>query len=162
MAGELTIVLNKEEAAAVEKWLSEMGEVDKDAAISNALKSGAKEIEREGKLNLARRNKVKTGNLRRSFTIKAPKRKGYALAGFRRSAPRKGIVGGNHAHLVDSGTRERWTKKGRYTGSVSKGRPLEGSRFWRDAVETQGPNAIRKLIDTVYETLQSITQKNSK
>lgn len=151
----MTIVLNKEEAAAVEKWLSEMSEVDRAEATASALKAGMQTIQQEGKSNLAQRNKVRKGNLKKSFSIRVYKKKGYSLGGFRRPA-------GAAAHLVDRGTVERWTKKGRYTGSVSKGRPKTGSRFYTDAVESQGPNAVRRLIDAVFNELERITQRNKK
>lgn len=104
-----------------------------------------------------------TGNLKRSFAIKIVKKKGYGLSGFRRSAPKKGIKGGNHAHLVDRGTAERYTiKTHSYRGSVSRGRPYTGSLFWTDAVESQGPQAVNRLVEAVYKSLQEITERNSK
>lgn len=160
--GDLTITLNKGELAAVNIWLSEMSKVEASSTTSKALREGVRVIQAAGKTNLSMRNGVKTGNLKKSFSIKVVRRKGYGLAGFKRSAPKKGIKGGNHAHLVDRGTDERWTRKGAYRGSVSKGHPNTGSMFWTDAVESQGPRATEKLIEAVYKSLQEITQRNSK
>ena len=158
--GDLTITLNKAELAAVNKWLSEMDKVDQTSTVSDALKQGIKIIQQQGKLNLASRNNVVTGNLKRSFALKVNKKKVYALSGFRRSQPKKGVKGGNHAHLIDLGTNKRWTKAGAYRGSISRGNPNHGSGFWSDAVASQGPQAIDRLMNAVYKSLEEITRRN--
>ena len=120
-----------------------MSEVDQAAAIQYALKQGMQVIVNAGKSNLSSRNNVVSGNLKRSFSIKANKKKAYSLGGFRRSSRKEDISGGNHAHLVDRGTAKRWRiKDGKYTGSVSRGNPYHGTLFWTDAVESQGPAAL--------------------
>lgn len=104
-----------------------------------------------GQANLAARNKVQTGDLRKSFTIKVTRRKkigrNYALTGFKRPK-------GAHAHLIDRGTKKRWTSKGYYRGSVSRGRPQTGSLFFTDAVQTEGPRALNNLVSVIQSELK--------
>ena len=137
-----------------------MSKVDQSKAIQYALNQGMRVIVNAGKMNLSSRNNVVSGNLKKSFSLRVNKKKSYALGGFRRSAPRKGIEGGNHAHLVDRGTVKRYTKKGYYRGSVSRGRPQTGTMFWTDAVNSQGPAALNKLMDAVYDALYEIMRRN--
>lgn len=123
-----------------------MSEVDQSATIQTALKSGAKIIESAGRTNLAARNKSKTGNLKKSFSVKVNKKKAYALSGFRRPQ-------GAHAHLVDRGTTKRYTKKGYYRGAV------KGSMFWTSAVESAGPRALNAVMDAIYDALNNLSRK---
>jgi len=158
---DLTITLDEKDYQKLTSLLNGMSKIDQDKAIQYALNQGMQVIVAAGKTNLSTRNKVVTGNLKRSFALRVNKKKAYALGGFKRSAPKKGIEGGNHAHLVDRGTNKRWTKTGAYRGSVSKGNPNTGSGFWTDAVNSQGPAALNKLMDAVYDALEEIIKRNS-
>ena len=154
--GNLTIFLDKAELQKVEAWLSKMSEVDRDNAVQNALRQGMRVIQQEGKSNLRQRNHVVTGNLRRSFALKVNKKRAYVLSGFKRSKN-----GGNHAHLIDRGTKARYTRKGAYRGSISKDSPNTGSRFWTEAVESKGASAVNNVINAVYNYLSKITQRSN-
>lgn len=150
--GDLTIDLDK---ASYQKFMNIVGQLeraDQGRAISNALRQGIQVIISTGKANLAQRNKVKTGNLKKSFTRKVSSKKQAAYGGFRRSSPGKRIQGANHSYLVDRGTSARWTKKGYYRGRAT------GTRFWTDAVQSQGPAAMNKLMTAIYNTLDRITR----
>ena len=127
-----------------------MAEVEKRPAIKSALTAGIKVIMDTGKTNLKNRNGVKTGNLKKSFTRKVAAKKLAAYAGFKRSAPGKRVQGANHSYLVDRGTSKRWTKRGYYRGSA------KGTKFWTDAVQSQGHVAMNKLMDAIYNTLDNI------
>ena len=157
-----TIELDPKEKAVIDKWLSEMGDVDQEAVIQNALKRGMETIISQGKVNLDARNQVRTGGLKRSFTQKVNKKKAYVLGGFKRAGKltAKRSIGGNAAHLVDRGTAKRWTLSGAYRGSVSKGAPNKGSYFWTDAIEAKGPAAVDNLMDAIYQALNDITNRN--
>lgn len=155
MQGDLTFEINKADYDRMQRWLSQLSEADQKSVIQNALRTGAKALQAAGKLNFARRNKSVTGNLKKSFGLKVVKKKAYALAGFRRPA-------GAHSHLIDRGTSKRWTAKGYYRGSVSRGTPNKGSMFWTDAVNTQGPAALNKIMDAIYKSLEEITSRNQK
>lgn len=156
---DMTIELDEKDYQKMLSILRGMSEVDQAAAIQYALKQGMQVIVNAGKSNLSSRNNVVSGNLKRSFSIKANKKKGFALGGFKRSTKYNKIGGGNHSYLVSDGTAERYTRKGYYRGSVSKGNPNHGSRFWRDAVESQGPAALSKLMDAVYQAVDDIMRK---
>lgn len=156
----MTLTLNKEEYERLIKTLDEAGDLDTSPAVQKGLREGANAIKNAGKANLASRNKVKTGNLKRSMTIKVTRRKkvgsNYALSGFKRSSGKNAVHGGNHAYLVDRGTVERYTKKGYYRGSVSKGRPKTGSMFFTDAVDREGPRALDRLTTIIEGELKKL------
>lgn len=153
--GDLTFELNKADYERIQKWLSQLSEADQKSTIQNALRSGAKLLTTAGKANLQARNKTKTGNLKKSFGLKVVKKRAYALAGFKRPA-------GAHSHLIDRGTDKRYTKNGYYRGSVSRGNPNKGTMFWTDAVETEGPSALNRIMDAIYKSLDEITRRNQK
>lgn len=155
-SGELTIVLDKADYDRVQKWLSEFSTADQKSIVQNALRTGAKSLQAAGKSNLAQRNKVHTGHLKKSFGMRVVKRRSYALVGFKRPG------GGEHAHLIDRGTAKRWTQRGAYRGSISKGSPKTGTKFWTDAVQTEGPAALNRIMDAIAKTLEDITNRNQK
>lgn len=153
---ELTITLDEKDYQRMQNILSGLDEVDQAKAIQSSLKEGMKILIAQGKTNLASRNKVVSGNLKKSFSISVNRKKAFSLGGFKRSSGKKEIGGGNHSYLVDKGTKNRYTKKGYYRGSVSKGRPNTGSEFWTDAVQTQGDAALNRLMDAIYESVDKI------
>lgn len=151
----MSFTFSEREFAELQRILGDISEVDKRQAIIGTLRKATKNIVAGGKKNLASRNKKKTGNLSKSFKTSSSKKKVVAYAGFSRSGANKG----NHAHLVDRGTVKRWTKKGRYTGSVSKNQPRKGTNFWTDSVMAQGPKAMENLKNTIYNELAKITSR---
>lgn len=155
--GELTIVLDEKDLQKMNAVLDGYSKVDQNTIIQNALRQGMQVIVTEGQANLATRNKRKTGNLARSFKMTTNKKKAYSLGGFKR-----GKDGGAHAHLIDRGTDKRFTRKGAYRGSISKGNPNHGSGFWTDAVETKGQEGLNTLMDAIYDAINTINQRNSK
>ena len=153
--GNMSFTFSEREYAMLQQILGNISDVDKRMAITNTLKRATRNIVLGGKKNLASRNKVKSGNLSKSFKTTSSRKKVVAYAGFSRSGANKG----NHAHLVDRGTTKRWTKKGRYTGSVSKGQPNKGTNFWTDSVMAQGPKAMENLKETIFKELAKITSR---
>lgn len=153
--GNMSFTFSERELQRLYEILNDISVVDRRQVIINALKEGTRRIIAGGKSNLASRNKKKTGNLAGSFKAKSSKKKVVAYAGFSRTGKRKG----NHAHLVDRGTVKRWTKKGYYRGSVSKGKPQQGSMFWTDSVMSQGPKTMDNLQSTIYRELLKITSR---
>lgn len=154
--GGMTLVLDKATYQEMQRKLKMLEEVDKTAAVSKGLQEGAKPIVAEGKVNLASRNKrgtkAKSAHLANSFATSLKKKDSSIRIGFRRP-------GGAAAHLVDKGTAERYTKKGYYRGSVSKGNPKHGSRFWTDAVLSKGQEALEILADAINQEIIKITNK---
>lgn len=157
--GNLTIQLDKVSYQKFLNIMNSMEKVDQGPAVRGALNQAVKVIMEAGKSNLNARNKSKTGNLKKSFTKSVRAKKGVAYAGFKRSMPGKRVHGANHSYLVDRGTQKRWTAKGYYRGSVSKTAPNTGTRFWTDAVESQGPVAMNKLMDAIYSTLDKMSKQ---
>lgn len=148
--GDFTLVLDETDYTALVSKLEKLEAIDRTAAVRKGLTSGMKPIVAEGKSNLAARNNKKTGKLAGSFGTQLRAAKGaYIKAGFKRPA-------GAVSHLVDRGTVERWTKKGAYRGSVSKGNPNHGSMFWTDAVESNGKEALEILLDEVNKEIERI------
>ena len=156
--GDLTLELDKVSYQKFMNLISSMEKVDQTNAVRTALQSAIQTIINAGKQNLQARNGVKTGTLKKSFTRKVVAKKAVAYGGFRRSAPGKRVKGANHSYLIDRGTANRWTGRGAYRGSVSKGNPNNGSMFWTDAVQSQGPAAMQKLMDAIYRTLDNMTK----
>lgn len=149
---------DEEDIKYLQGVISAFGEIDGSAAIMKSLSLGIAKIIRKGKSNLAASNGVKTGNLKSSFRKKQVKKWVSAYGGFRR-----GKGGGNHAHLIDRGTDERWQKKtGRYTGSISRKNPNHGTKFWTRAVESTGPGAMTHTMDIIYRELEKIINKKNK
>ena len=156
--GEFTMTLDEADYRHVQEQLSKMSELEKMAAVQKALQEGVSVIVKEGKKNLrARLSKDpvnmsrRTGRLECSMGYRTNKRKMKAYGGFKRP-------GGAAAHLVDRGTEKRWTKKGAYRGSVSKGSPNTGNRFWTDAFDAKKNEAMRELMDSIRATLQKLNR----
>lgn len=151
--GDLTITLDKAQADKLQQILTDLSEVDKSTVVANALEKGMKVITDAGRRNLQQRNKQKTGNLIGSIGIVVLKKSQRSYGGFRRPK-------GAHAHLVDRGTAKRYTKKGYYRGSVSKGQPNKGSLFFTDAVQQNGEAAINKLMDAIASEMNKVASRS--
>lgn len=159
MKNDFTFTLDRRDYITFQSMMKKMDKIEANRYVKSGLKSGIELILQQGRSNLAQRNNVKTGNLKKSLSRTV--RKTAAIAGFKRthtSAQGSKISGGNHAHLIDRGTQKRWTKARHYTGSISKSRPNQGSLFWTDAVEGQGPKALRQLTEAVYDAMNNITK----
>lgn len=152
--GNMSFTFSEREYAQLQNIMTDISNVEQRRIIINSLKKSTRNIVAGGKRNLASRNKRKSGNLSNAFKTSSSKKKVVAYAGFKR-----GKKGGNHAHLIDRGTVKRWTKKGKYTGSVSKNQPKKGTMFWTDSVMSQGPKAMENLKNTIYNELAKITSR---
>lgn len=156
--GDLTIVLDERDYRTLMNRVRGLSDVDKSAAIGRALQTGMRVILNRGKQNFASTD-LHTGtgkNLKKSFAIKLDRKKSVSYAGFKRP---KGAA----AHLVDRGTAKRYayTKNNAYRGTVQKGGPYTGSRFWTSAVETEGMKAVETLLDAIYDEVSKIMSRNS-
>lgn len=152
--GDLTIELNERDYREVRRRLMVLDDIEKREAISKALRAGMGVIVSQGKANWAMTDlhTDRKDYLKKSFSTKLTTRKKVgkaAYGGFKRP---KGAA----AHLVDRGTKKRYTKEGAYRGSVQKRGEYTGSRFWTKAVETKGPEAVSKLMETVKNEISRI------
>ena len=128
----------------VDKLIAGLKDVEKDKVIKEGLRNAMALFLRAGRKNLQARMKDKnhTGNLMKSFRFKLKRMKLGSLAGFDGFGP--------HAHLVDLGTDERFTKnrargkrKSHYTGSA------KGNNFWTDAIETNENRAMEIVMQGI-------------
>ena len=156
--GELTITLDEALYADLQKKLSKLTVLEQQATVQTALREGLRVINVEGKRNLIATMSSKADRIS-SRQHMAAKRGGSLEKSFGTRVFKKAIKGhagfgkyGRHAHLVDTGTVDRWTKKGAYRGRVT------GSRFWRTAFEAKKNEAINELRDSIIKSIEKITR----
>lgn len=145
---------------AAQYLIRNLSRFEQNEALRPALTSAAKLFAARGRMNLAARIGVgikhrsrSTGTLLRSITSAyRPTRKrgrsAMAVAGFRR-----GLDGGNHSHLVDSGTGPRYTKSGAYRGI------MPANWFWYDARESEERKATEILYDAIATAVDRINSR---
>ena len=128
--------------------LTGLSEFEKDAVVAKAIQEGLKVIMQQGKTNLATSGtKVRKGNLSGSFKVLTNKKDLKGYAGFKRPQ-------GAAAHLIDRGTKVRYTRNGAKRGKVT------GNLFWTNAVRDKSGKAMDELMDSVQKTIQRIINKN--
>lgn len=125
--------------------VSELSKVDQNKVIKRGLRKGSKYLVDRGKTNIKNR---KTGNLYNSLVNKVKRRKLGALAGFN--------VLGKHAHLIDSGTTDRYTSRGLYRGKIT------GNYFWTESVSSNNNQALEILYDSIEDAVNKIIDRNGK
>ena len=112
--------------------------------ITDAERKAAKMLMEEGRNKLIATLIGNSDNLVDSFTYRLKKgRFAGVLVGFKRP-------GGNVAHLVDKGTKERYNKNGAYRGKIS------GSHFWTDTREQYAPKAMDDMMDAIDRAIRKI------
>ncbi len=115
--------------------------------ITDAERKAAKMMMERGRDRLIATLIGNSDNLVDSFTYKLRKGKFTGvLVGFKRP-------GGNVAHLVDRGTKDRKTKTG-----ASRGR-IKGSRFWTDTKEQYADKAVNEMIEAVDRAIKKINSR---
>lgn len=122
---------------------------EKDKAVKSGLRSAVNVFRVKGRSNLRGRllhHGKQTNHLMNSFTTRVKRTKLGALAGFDRP-------GGNHAHLVDQGTKRRYTKGGRNRGV------MPANRFWADAQATEEGKAMQAIYQGVQNIVQRINER---
>ena len=151
--GQFKFTLNEQEYQAVMRKLGQLSNVEQQGVIRSALKQSGNILINAGKSSYLARNKKKTGNLFRSFTSQYKKKNTGILIGFKR-----GPGMGNHAHLIDRGTTERYTKRGYYRGKIAStgGGKTGATYFWTDVVETKGNEAMDRIMEAVFDAVNQI------
>lgn len=155
--GQFKFSLNEAEYRAVLKKIEELSEIEKKPVIRKAYKAGGQILITAGKSSFLAKNRKKTGNLYRSFTSKLKKKNSGILVGFRR-----GVGLGNHSHLIDRGTTDRYTKKGYYRGRIegTENGKRGATFFWTDVVESRGQEAMDRIMDAIYDAVDEIKNRN--
>ena len=118
---------------------------EKNKAVKSGLRAAANVFRMKGRSNLRARllhHGKQTNHLMSSFTTRVKRNKLGALSGFDRPS-------GNHAHLVDRGTKRRYTKAGMNRGA------MPGNRYWDDAKQTEESKAIQ----AIYQSMQKVVQR---
>ena len=132
----------------------ELKNVDRNKAIRSGMIQGAKVFTRLGRKNLKARNDEHTGNLLMSMRWKSARNAVAVYSGFERSykfQTEKGV--GNHAHLVDRGTKIRKTKKG-YNRGI-----MPASYFWTDTRNEGGSEAMRSVERGIINMVNDIKSR---
>lgn len=155
--GDFLFEINKQQMEALQNAVKGLNEIDGNRAILNSFSKGIQKITREGRANILSKGHKQSGNLLKSVKIKRVKKWMSVYGGFR-----KGKGGGNHAHLIDRGTAKRATKKGQNRGTVMKGGPYTGTRFWTKPVEKNGPRIIDNALTVIYKEVNRIIRRKGK
>lgn len=125
---------------------------EKDKAIKEGLNSAGNTLKSGGISRLRQRmksgSKGVTGNLQRSIIVKPKRNKPGVLTGFKR-----GEGGGNHAHLVDRGTKKRPHP---LTGNSGI---MPANHFWIDTEMQDGDKAINKVYEGVERAVERMKSR---
>lgn len=120
--------------------------IDKKEVVT-AERSAAKLLMSRGYDRLVDTLKGNSDYLVESFTYNLRKGKFAGIrVGFRRP-------GGNVAHLVDLGTKERQTKSGANRGKI------QGSKFWTDTKARYVPEATEMIMTAIDDAIRKITTR---
>lgn len=133
----------------IQYFVDNLEDFEKDKAIRSGLRAGMNVFRVKGRSNLRARllhHGKQTNHLMNSFTTRVKRNKLGALAGFDRP-------GGNHSHLVDRGTKMRYTKSGKSRGI------MPGNEFWSDATKTEERKAFQALYNGVRKAVQRINER---
>lgn len=134
-------------------------ELDRNKAVKRGLVDAAKIFVSRGRLNLQTRlmGHGGVGNLMRAFRTQFRQKTTTAYAGFYEKAwtPTGATKFAPHAHLVDLGTGERWTK-----GNPKKWRGvMPPNLFWHDARITEEQRASDAIIKGVQQCIDQMQAK---
>ena len=161
--GELTLEFDEQDLKRIYKALDRLDQIQRDAMVLKGFQEAARRVKRKGQAalkstmskdpwNVEMRQRMaakRGGSLANSIGVKSFKKKGKVHIGFKKL--------GHHAHLVDSGTKERYKKTTKqYTGSVSKNAPNTGSNFWRKNFNENRQAIKQKIIDSVIASCKKM------
>lgn len=122
---------------------------EKDKAIRAGLRAATSVFLSGGRRRLNQRiKKGAQGHLRGSFATLVKRNRPGALAGFRR-----GFRDGNHAHLVDRGTRVRYNRNGAHRGV------MPANSFWEDTRNMDQHQAMERLYEGVQKAVERINNR---
>lgn len=143
-----TTTLDPKDYAKLMNALSDLSSLEREAIIAKGIQEGLKMVVQQGKQNLASSGiKVRKGNLSHSFKVLTRKKDLKGYAGFSRP---KGAA----AHLLDKGTKKRYTKTGANRGTI------QPSWFWTNAVKDKSGKAQQELMESVRKSIENIMKRN--
>lgn len=142
--GEFTLEIDEQSKNYLFKKMDGLMEIEKEEAIRRGLRQGASVIVHAGKRNYILDGlRMITGGLYKSAGVTTSRKALKVWGGFKRPL-------GAAAHLLDRGTKERYTKDGYYRGKV------KARYFWNDAYQTEKRNASNKVIDVIDKTVEAL------
>ena len=128
--------------ARIENLVSGLeNEFEQGEAIKSGLRAMGGVFMRGGKSRLGNRllHHGSKGNLMSSFKIKTKRHNKGVLIGFGKL--------GHHSHLVDSGTKKRYTKSGAYRGI------MPANYFWHETAEADFPQAAEQMFEGIEKAV---------
>jgi hypothetical protein len=137
-------------------WLvRQLDGINGNKAVRSGIRSALNRLKRMGQQKLASELKgTGKGSLMQSFVVKMKRDSLGGLVGFRRSSKYVQYVGaGNHAHLVDLGTVQRYTKSGSNRGT------MPGNHFWTDTRREGEPETMSNIYKAVQRAVSRINMK---
>lgn len=156
MADKLSIYFDQKSLATVYAQLSQLSEIERDAVVQKGLSDGAGIIRRETNKNMHKLVKKRKGNLYSSLTKKkvGKLKKGdvrYQI-GFKRPQ-------GAAAHLIDKGTKERYTS-GKNGKPIMKRGKVTPRLFHTMSVERKGDEALNRVAESIKISIDRIMNRN--
>lgn len=133
----------------IQYLIQNLEDFEKDKAVKSGLRAAVNVFRVKGRSNLRARllhHGKQTNHLMNSFATRVKRNKLGALAGFDRP-------GGNHAHLVDMGTKRRYIKSGSSRGV------MPANRFWDDAKQTEENKAMQAVYQGIQKEVQRINNR---
>lgn len=137
----------------VEYLVRNLSEFDRNESLKKGFTNAALVFKRHARQNMLTSMGRKKGNLWSSLTHRLRNmRSGIpAVVGFHRSE-------GNHAHLLDLGTDERWTRKKLWKGTRYRGRG-PATYFFTRAREEGEQEAYNALLDGIQRAIDRINNR---
>lgn len=175
--GNLTVHFSKADRERALFFIERLRNIDKTPEVRRAFNDAMTPLVKQGKTNIKsynneadtklwrssskKNNSAEPGELRRSLTKRAYPSKLYAIAG----GQRKGAYKGNHLHLVDRGTKQRFKKNGRSTGKMYAGKSSTrwGKLFymphgkpgaWTNAFNVTKYSILKRLVDSLDKAVR--------
>lgn len=146
-SGGMSIEFDQVTLAKVMKQLQALEDVDQSKAVQAGLTKGVDYINKYVRRATKTEFKVRKGNLSSSVMRKYVKKRAAAYGAFSRP---KGAA----AHLLEYGTKERYTRKGYYRGRIVP------TYFKTIIVDTKKDTAMRIAADAISSEIYRILSRN--
>ena len=111
-----------ENGAELQRLFKKLDLTDKEnlKAVRSVIKAPFNEMRKNARANLRGQGSVKTGNLYRGLSVGTSFKKSRHAFSVAFGGRKRGDAKINHFHLINSGTKRRFTKSGAYRGAVGK------------------------------------------
>ncbi len=141
----------------LDDFFEKMERKDQRKVILDAYRIGAKPLIKEARSNLKQKTESNTRRLYKSLGFVALRAKRQSVfASAKVGARRFGRYQGFHGHLVDKGTGNRSTAKGKSRGA------MPATSFFSDAVEKKQDEVLKQAGNSMIVSLDKLIQKHLK